>query len=91
MTMDEEKCKEEFIKAGFWPNQVMWAAWKKAWALGAADEKERCARLCEEIVTYPAGHGGQWEGYGPVNKTRDGKACAAEIRARVSGSKGRDQ
>ncbi len=47
-----------------------------------AAEREACAKLCEEIVTYPPGHGGQWEGYGEVKCTRDGKACAAAIRAR---------
>ena len=47
-----------------------------------AAEREACAALCEELVTHPAGHGGQWEGYGPVKTQRDGKACAAAIRAR---------
>lgn len=47
-----------------------------------AREREACARLCEEVVTYPCGHGGRWEGYGPVKTQRDGLACASAIRAR---------
>lgn len=57
--------------------------------LVAAAGREECASLCEEVVTHPAGYGGQWEGYGPVKTQRDGKACAAAIRersnAKVSG------
>jgi len=49
---------------------------------GIAAENEACAQLCEEEVTYPAGHGGQWEGYGPVKTTRSGKECATAIRRR---------
>ena len=45
-------------------------------------EREECAKLCEVKLEYPAGHGGQWEGYGPVKKTRSGEECAAAIRAR---------
>lgn len=41
---------------------------------------EECAKVCEEIVEYPAGHGGQWEGYGAVRKTREGEDSAAVIR-----------
>lgn len=47
-----------------------------------ANEREACAKLCEEIVTHPPGHGGQWEGYGEVKTTRSGNECAAAIRAR---------
>lgn len=50
--------------------------------LVAAAEREECAVMCEEVVTHPAGYGGQWEGYGPVKTQRDGKACAAAIRER---------
>jgi len=45
-------------------------------------EREACAKLCEEIVTYPAGHRGQFEGYGNVRQTRSGEECAAAIRSR---------
>lgn len=55
---------------------------------GIAAENEACAHLCEEVVTYPSGHGGQWEGYGPVKTTRNGKECAAEIRKRKGISHG---
>ena len=48
----------------------------------ASDEREACAALCEEVVTHPAGHGGAWEGYGPIKAQRDGKTCAAAIRER---------
>ena len=43
-----EKCKEAFIKAGFWPNQVTWRAWENAWKQGAEDERESCANICED-------------------------------------------
>lgn len=49
---------------------------------GEKHEREACAALCEEIITYPAGHGGQWEGYGPVKAARSGQECAAVIRSR---------
>ena len=53
--------------------------------IAAEEEREACAALCEEVVTHPAGYGGQWEGYGPVKTQRDGKACAAAIRERSNG------
>lgn len=54
---------------------------RAAWDAAVRAERERCAKLCEEVVTHPAGHGGHWEGYGPVKAPRDGRACAAAIRA----------
>ena len=36
----EQQCKDAFIKAGFWPNEVMWSAWEKAWKLGADAKSE---------------------------------------------------
>lgn len=42
---------------------------------------EACAKVCEEIVTHPAGYHGQWEGYGSVKAVRDGNACAVAIRS----------
>jgi hypothetical protein len=53
-----------------------------AWAAATTGEREACASLCEEVVEHPAGYGGQWEGYGPVKKPREGNACAAAIRKR---------
>ena len=37
MSLDDKeisKCREAFEKAGFWPNEVMWEAWKRAWLGG---------------------------------------------------------
>lgn len=47
-----------------------------------AEEREACAKVCEEIVTFPAGHGGQFEGYGSVKVARSGIGCAMAIRTR---------
>lgn len=41
---------------------------------------EEAAVLCAEIKEYPAGHTGQWEGYGPVRATRSGEECAEALR-----------
>ena len=38
------------------------------------------AEICEQVVEYPPGYNGQWEGYGPVRITRTGNDCAAAIR-----------
>lgn len=58
------------------------AAMYLGWEAATLIEREKCAQLCEEVVTHPAGHGGQWEGYGAVKTQRDGTACAAAIRMR---------
>jgi len=52
-------------------------------AVAAARVKalEDAAVVCAEVVTYPPGHGGQYEGYGPVKTTRSGNECADAIRA----------
>lgn len=44
-------------------------------------QREEDVKICEEVVTFPAGHGGQWEGYGPIKTQRGGLDCAAAIRA----------
>ena len=54
---------------------------KRLYAIAYRQGLEDAARLCDEVVKHPAGHQGQWEGYGPVSATRDGKSCAAAIRA----------
>lgn len=54
-------------------------------AEAVAQERERCAKVCEEVVTFPPGHNGQWEGYGPQRVTRNGEGCAAAIRAEPKG------
>ena len=54
---------------------------ERFYAIAYAAGMERAAEICEEVIEHPAGHNGQWEGYGPVIAPRDGKACAAAIRA----------
>jgi hypothetical protein len=50
MTTDEIiAAREAFIKRGFWPNEVMWGCWRDAWDAGVAAERERCARVCDEM------------------------------------------
>lgn len=39
-----EKCKESFIKAGYWPNEVMWIAWQQSWAMATEDTEDRAAQ-----------------------------------------------
>lgn len=57
------------------PFHTSWVAWQAAWnARGKVD-----ASICLEVKEYPAGHGGMWEGYGPVKATRSGKECAEAI------------
>lgn len=63
-------------------NDKIEALCQRVWNEAQKAEREECAKVCEETITYPAGHGGQWEGYGPVTTTRGGKECAAAIRAR---------
>lgn len=46
--MDEEACKKAFIKAGFWPNEVMWSAWQNAWKQATELERDRCKKICDE-------------------------------------------
>jgi hypothetical protein len=51
MTTDEIiAAREAFIKRGFWPNEVMWGCWRDAWDAGVEAERERCARVCEEMA-----------------------------------------
>lgn len=69
----------------------MWspiAALKRAIALAVLAEREACAKLCEEKIMRPAGHGGRWEGYGPFADYRSGKELAEIIRARPSPDSG---
>jgi hypothetical protein len=66
----------EDLKQGtllFTPDQI---------AAAVLREREECASLCEEKVTHPPGHGGRWDGYGPVVTLRTGLECAADIRNR---------
>ena len=51
-----ETCKEAFAKAGFWPNEVMWRAWKDAWQQATKLEREACAKVCDtgnDSVVHP--------------------------------------
>ena len=47
------------------------------------DGMREAAAICREVVTFPPGHRGQWEGYGEVKATRDGNGCAAAIELRI--------
>lgn len=38
------------------------------------------AEICEQVIEYPPGYMGRWEGYGAVRSTRSGNDCAAAIR-----------
>jgi len=67
---------------------MTWNPIKRAISKAVMAERAACAQLCEEVVTFPAGHGGRWEGYGPSKGTRDGKELAALILARPSPSSG---
>jgi hypothetical protein len=47
-----------------------------------ADEREACAKVCEELLERPSGYQGTWEGYGKFKTQMTGQECAAAIRAR---------
>ena len=47
-----------------------------------SDEREACARVCEELLERPSGYQGTWEGYGKFKTQMTGQECAAAIRAR---------
>ena len=47
-----------------------------------ADEREACAKVCEELLDRPSGYQGTWEGYGKFKTQMTGQECAAAIRAR---------
>ena len=47
-----------------------------------ADEREACAKVCEELLERPSGYQGTWEGYGNFKTQMTGQECAAAIRAR---------
>ena len=48
----------------------------------AAQEREACAKVCEELLERPSGYQGTWEGYGKFKTQMTGQECAAAIRAR---------
>ena len=41
-----DMCKEAFIKAGFWPNTVMFDMWKQAWTLAEKAQKDKSVEIC---------------------------------------------
>lgn len=41
------------------------------------------ATLTEELVEFPAGHNGNWEGYGRIRTTRNGAVIAQLLRERA--------
>jgi hypothetical protein len=55
---------------------------KKYAALIRADEREECAKLCQELLERPSGYQGRWEGYGKFKTQMTGQECADAIRAR---------
>jgi hypothetical protein len=50
--------------------------------LARADEREACAKVCEELLERPSGYQGTWEGYGKFKTQMTGQECADAIRAR---------
>ena len=44
---------------------------------------EIAAQACEKKVMRPAGHNGQWEGYGPLADFMTGEECAAKLRSMI--------
>lgn len=56
---ENEKCRAAFDKAGYWPNDVIWSVWKKAWEAATLAERERCASVsgpkCAEAILEAAG------------------------------------
>lgn len=46
------------------------------------DEREECAKVCEELLERPSGYQGRWEGYGKFKSQMTGQECAEAIRAR---------
>ena len=57
----EQQCKDAFIKAGFWPNEVMWSAWEKAWKLGADAKSEELRKQEPFGNLFP--HNGPYNGF----------------------------
>lgn len=60
---------------------VVEQALANAEAAGYAQAREDAAKVCECKVKRPAGHRGQWEGYGGFDGDMTGPECAAAIRA----------
>lgn len=46
-TDDQDICKKEFIKAGYWPNEIFWQAWCKAYRLGWDAGCKACTDDCD--------------------------------------------
>lgn len=61
---------------------VVEMAYQQGMAEGIEIERAACVALCQERVEYPAGHGGLWEGYGPLKSTRSGAELALLIGER---------
>lgn len=72
-----DKCREEFERV-CWeaPQNQLWSVWKTAWELGAKEEREACAKVCDaEIPPH------EWyEGQRACGSTARG--CAENIRMR---------
>lgn len=46
------------------------------------EEREACAKICEDQIEREAGYGGRFGGYGSFMGEKTGTECAAAIRAR---------
>jgi hypothetical protein len=51
---DSDRCKEEFIKTGMWPNEVMYQIWRKAWCAALAGQAPKA--LSDDDVHCLIGH-----------------------------------
>ena len=50
-TRTPNDCRDSFIDAGYWPNEVMWKAWEKAWTLGRASAERETVELRQQLTT----------------------------------------
>lgn len=49
MSNDKDKeCREAFIDAGYWPNEVLWKVWSTAWRLGRESARPEALRSEED-------------------------------------------
>lgn len=60
---------------------------QRAYRQGMTDdmgaERAACVALCQEVVEFPPGHDGGWEGYGPVRRSRNGHELARILLERA--------
>ena len=75
-------CTDMGLHEGGMENWVMDNAWVKFGNIVERDEREECAKLCEELLERPSGYQGRWEGYGKFKSQMTGQECAQAIRER---------